>query len=73
MKKKKEGTFILTDPSISCVERQFTSTDLGIFGIDKYFKLHRCNYHCTMGLKLKRHTDQPIDDRVTDDKATQIK
>ena len=72
-KKEREGTYILTDPAISCVDRQFTSTDLGIFGIDKYFKLHRCNYHCTRDLKLERHPDQQIENRVTVDKATKIK
>jgi hypothetical protein len=38
--------YVLTDPAISCIQRQFTGTDLGQFGIIKYFEKHECNTHC---------------------------
>ena len=68
---EKEGKFILTDPAISCVERQFTSTDLGEFGITKYFEKHMCNSHCR-DLKLPRHVSQPKEDRVPLSKDTKL-
>jgi hypothetical protein len=70
--REKEGTYVLTDPAISCVERQFTSTDLGLIGIDKFFEKHKCNFMCRQ-LTLERHPNQPNEDRITTSKATKIK
>lgn len=43
---KGKEEYVLTDPAISCIQRQFTGTDLGQFGIIKYFEKHECNSHC---------------------------
>jgi hypothetical protein len=69
--REKEGTYVLTDPAISCVERQFTSTDLGLIGIDKFFEKHKCNFMCRK-LTLERHPNQPNEDRITTSKATKM-
>jgi hypothetical protein len=50
--------YVLTDPAISCIERQFTGTDLGQFGIIKYFEKHECNKHCKE-LKLSQKVILP--------------
>ena len=56
--------YILTDPTISCVESQFTSTDLGKFGIVKFFERHECNSHCN-ALKLKKNILLPNGIEIT--------
>ena len=57
--------YILTDPSISCVERQFSLTDFGPVGIESYFNKHRCNHICT-ALELKQFGEmREITERMT--------
>ena len=36
----------LTDPAINSVEQIFGDTDLGKYGIYKFFKTHICNHYC---------------------------
>ena len=55
--------YVLTDPAIQCIERQFTGTDLGQFGIVKFFEKHECNSHCEL-LKLSRKVKLPNGDMM---------
>ena len=52
------GQYILTDPAISSVDMKFKPTDLGQYGIIKFFEKHECNTHCD-GLKLNRRVVLP--------------
>ncbi len=70
--KSGNGEYVLTDPAISSVVRQFTSTDLGGFGIMKYFEKHMCNSHC-VDLGLTRNAGQPVGVREENDKTTKLK
>jgi hypothetical protein len=45
--------YVLTDPAISCIQRQFDLTDLGEQGIEYFFKKHECNFYCN-ALKLSQ-------------------
>jgi len=64
--------YVLTDPAISSVVRQFTSTDLGEFGITKYFEKHICNSHC-VDLGLTRNKCQPDGVREENTGTTKLK
>jgi hypothetical protein len=56
--KNKIGQYILTDPAISSVDMKFKPTDLGQYGIIKFFEKHECNQHCDE-LKLERKIKLP--------------
>jgi hypothetical protein len=64
--------YVLTDPAISCMEQQFTSTDLGELGILMFFEKHRCNQICR-SLKLKKHDCQKESDMPDNEKATKVR
>ena len=64
--------YVLTDPAISCVYRQFTTTDLGEDGINLYFAKHKCNHMCE-ALKLEQHVLQSGERRSDIDKMTKLK
>ena len=64
--------YVLTDPAICCIVRQFTETDLGEVGINQYFLKHKCNHICD-ALKLKEHDLQTGEKRQNTDKMTKIK
>ena len=52
----REKQYILTDPSINCIEPRFGLTNLGNVGIKMFFKSHSCNNVCqAMGLKKNRY------------------
>ena len=40
--------YILTDPAISSVDMAFKPTDLGQYGITKFFEKHECNSYCVI-------------------------
>ena len=42
----RDGTYILTDPAIHCINSRFGPTNLGTIGIKKFFKRHSCNWVC---------------------------
>ena len=66
--------YILTDPAIACPEdhKRFSSTNLGIKGVQKFFQTHKCNNICQY-LKLKKHKYQSLPDRTFDPSMTKIK
>jgi len=64
--------YVLTDPAISCLVKQFTETDLGEDGINLFFKKHKCNHICD-ALGLKKHDLQTGEKRQITDKMTKIK
>ena len=64
--------YVLTDPAISCIIRQFTETDLGQDGIDQYFLKHKCNHICD-AMKLKEHDLQTGEKRQKTGKETKLK
>jgi hypothetical protein len=64
--------YILTDPAISCIARQFTDTDHGEKGISLYFRNHKCNHICQI-LNLKKHELQSGEIRDYNPKMTKTK
>ena len=66
--------FVLTDPAIICPEHfdRFSSTNLGIKGVKKYFENHQCNQICR-GLVLSRHKYQAKPDRISTPVGTKLK
>ncbi|CAF0819965.1 unnamed protein product [Brachionus calyciflorus] len=58
---KNGSEYILTDPAITCPEDfdKFSSTNLGIKGMNYFFKTHECNHICE-ALKLEKHPKQPL-------------
>ena len=50
---KGEKTLLLTDPAIHCSKHiRFGKTNLGLKGINRFFKKHVCNKYCSaLGLK----------------------
>jgi len=65
--------YILTDPAISCPESpfRFSSTNLGLKGVQKFFETHSCNHLCKH-LKLKKHKYQKKDDRSVNKMMTKL-
>jgi len=63
--------YILTDPAIICTKSadRFSDTNIGLRGINDYFKNHKCNHHCRV-LELKKQGLQP--DGVRDFGGTKI-
>ena len=51
---EENNQFILTDPSINCIEPQFGRTNMGDTGIDQFFKTHRCGSVCE-AMKLPKN------------------
>ena len=66
---------MLTDPTITCPDDpdRFSSTNLGIRGLDAIFKSHQCNHICQR-LELNQHVSQTCKDlrKITED-MTQFK
>ena len=46
--------FILTNPSIHCIEPKFGRTNIGETGIKQFFKTHRCGSVCEV-MKLPKY------------------
>ena len=42
----RDDKYILTDPSIHCKEPRFGLANLGNYGMEQFFKLHRCGIVC---------------------------
>jgi len=53
---QENGTYVLTDPAMHCVDvLRFGTTNLGTDGMKKFFKTHRCNDVCRkLGLKPRK-------------------
>ncbi len=56
--------YILTDPAITCPDNlhRFSTTNLGIKGVKKFFESHQCNPICKI-MKLIKHALQVLPDR----------
>ena len=69
---KNGNEYVLTDPAIECPDGllRFTSTNLGIDGVKKFFESHQCNPICKF-LRLKKHKCQKLPDKIS--AATKIK
>ncbi len=65
--------YILTDPAITSPEGhdRFSSTNLGIKGVQKFFETHKCNYICKH-LNLKKHKYQSRPDREYSSMMTRL-
>ncbi|CAF1059515.1 unnamed protein product, partial [Brachionus calyciflorus] len=65
--------YILTDPAISSPEgyERFSTTNLALKGIKKFFQTHQCNHICKH-LKLIKHAYQKLPDRDFDPLMTKI-
>ena len=51
---EEKDQFILTDPSIHCIEPKFGRTNIGETGIKQFFKTHRCGSVCE-AMKLPKN------------------
>lgn len=60
---KNDDVYVLTDPAITCTEdwERFSSTNLAIKGVEKFFKSHQCNQICR-DLHLEKHKMQILPD-----------
>jgi len=63
---KNGNEYVLTDPAIECPDGllRFTSTNLGIDGVKKFFESHQCNPICKY-LRLKKHKCQKLPDKTS--------
>ena len=50
----RDDRYILTDPSIHCKEPRFGLTNLGNYGMEQFFKSHRCGSVCE-AMKLEKN------------------
>lgn len=50
----RDDTYILTDPSINCIEPRFGLTNLGEVGMRQFFKSHSCGSVCE-AMKLEKN------------------
>ena len=50
----RDDKYILTDPSIHCKEPRFGLTNLGNYGMEQFFKSHRCGSVCE-AMKLEKN------------------
>lgn len=50
----RDDTYILTDPSINCIEPRFGLTNLGEVGMRQFFKSHCCGSVCE-AMKLEKN------------------
>ena len=61
----RENKYILTDPSIHCEDPKFGNTNLGIVGIEQFFKTHKCNDICAaMRLPKNKHMKSQFKTRI---------
>ena len=51
---KENDQFILSNPSIHCIEPKFGRTNIGETGIKQFFKTHRCGSVCEV-MKLPKY------------------
>ena len=51
---KENNQFILSNPSIHCIEPKFGRTNIGETGIKQFFKTHRCGSVCEV-MKLPKY------------------
>ena len=52
----RDDKYILTDPSVHCKEPRFGLTNLGAYGMEQFFKSHRCGSVCeAMNLEKNRY------------------
>ncbi|CAF1079891.1 unnamed protein product, partial [Brachionus calyciflorus] len=65
--------YVLTDPAISSPEGydRFSTTNLALKGVKKFFQTHQCNHICKH-LKLMKHRYQKLDDRDMNSMMTKI-
>ena len=50
----RDDKYILTDPSVHCKEPRFGLTNLGDYGMEQFFKSHRCGSVCE-AMKLEKN------------------
>ena len=50
----RDDKYILTDPSVHCKEPRFGLTNLGAYGMEQFFKSHRCGSVCE-AMKLEKN------------------
>lgn len=55
--------YVLTDPAITCVQEplRFSSTNLAVKGVEKFFRSHQCNRICRE-LRLEKNALQTMSD-----------